>query len=270
MLSAAAIPSLGRAGIACLILSLAVGEGFTLERQRQGREAASRLLAVFTPGDEITATQAAAEAEAQRELVASRPYVRRDFLQTALQRSTDARRLRSREQGFLVSLSQMKSSEARSLYQSVVLPAVTSSTDPEVLHEGFALMAGWSIADTLDTREKEKLASNLVAAILRSQNLRADEADQIDALASGLAILAPGVHPAAAGELAHQIAPRLMTEENFAASSQLLAAWRSVAPSVEQPAPLASLLLQRMSLPAGRAASQACGGRAGDAQGKPR
>jgi hypothetical protein len=352
------------AGVASLILGLALWGGFKIERERQGREAASRLLAVFTPGDEITATQAVAEAEAQRELVASSPYVRRDFLQTALQDATDAHRLNSREQGFLVSLSQVKSSEARSLYRSAILPAVSRSTEPEVLREGFTLMAAWSIADTLDAREKEKLALNLVAAILRSQNLRADATDQIDALASGLAIIAPGVRPAvaedlasklvaqslaegkgnaagaalpgllslepmigavkagalarqmadrmaqerdtptlriialelhgieaqldpaaagevatkivgrlvregnpaaleplaaavgplarkidaaAAGELARQIAPRLTIEENFAVSSQLLSAWRAVAPKAEQPAPLASLLIQRMS-----------------------
>jgi hypothetical protein len=358
--------ALGRAGIACLILSLALWGGLKIEQQRQGREAASRLLAVFTPGDEITATQAAAEAKAQQELVESSPYVRRDFLQTALQDATDAHRLKSREQGFLVSLSQVKSSEARSLYQSAILPAVSRSTEPEVLREGFALMAAWSIADTLDAGEKEKLASNLVAAILRSQNLRSNDADLIDALASGLEIIAPGVRPAAAedlasklvaqslaegkgnaagaalpgvltlepmigaakagalarqmadrmaqerdtpalriislelrgieaqldpaaageaaakiagrlvregnpaaleplasalsplagkidaataGELAHQIAPRLILEENFAVSSQLLSAWRAVAPKVEQPAPLAFLLTQRMSFP---------------------
>lgn len=197
----------------------------TLEQRRKGQETAARLLAAFSNQDDITEQQASAEAQAQLELSRANSYARRAFLQIALANPPDARRLKAREQAFEVSLSQVKSREAHALFEQAILPAVSGSTDPDALREGFALMDRWDIAATLSPAENEKLAGTLVNAMLG-----AEDTDRIGALAFGVTGVAAFIRPPKAYELASLLVSRSIEDSNASVNDARLPALLALEP----------------------------------------
>ena len=182
-------------GAVCLLASLALWAGLSLSERSAAQELAAKSLAAFSPegaplGTNDDEKQAAAEAQTQVELNRADAYARRAFLQIALQDPTDARRLKSREQGFSVSLSQVKSTEVRALYQEVILPAIHDSNDPVALREAFQLMDRWSIAGTLGASESDSLAGQLVEKMLKTE-----DAEAIEPLANGVELIANQCQP---------------------------------------------------------------------------
>jgi len=208
-----------RAGVVCLLGGIGVWGVSAWEQRRNGQETAARLLAAFSNQDDLTEQQATAEAQAQLELFRSSSYARRAFLQIALANPPDARRLKSREQAFEISLSRVRSSEAHELFEDAILPAVSSSTDPDILREGFALMERWGIAGTLSPAENEKLARTSVAAMLHTE-----DTDQIGALAYGVTEVAAFVRQAAADDLASQLVSRSLEDANASVNDARLPA----------------------------------------------
>jgi hypothetical protein len=98
-----------------------------------------------------------------------------------LQDGSNAQRLKGREQGFSISLSQVRSAETNALFRRSILPAIYGSPDPSVLRECFILMHKWSISATMKQPEKEDLASRLVGEMLQTA-----DAERLDALVFGL------------------------------------------------------------------------------------
>jgi hypothetical protein len=230
-------------GLACMLASLAVWGAFTLSERSAAHDTAMRSLAAFTTDQDIAEKQAAAEGQTQVQLLQTNTDTRRALLQTALQDPTDAQRLKGREQAFSVSLSQVKSSETRSLFQEAILPAIQNSADPLVLGEAFELMRRWSVAGTMKPSESDSLAGVLVEKMLATE-----DTDTVNALASGVTMIAAGVSPSAADDLAWKLAIR-STEETRASVSDarlpaLLALERTL--GTESAGKLASKLIDRM------------------------
>ena len=233
-----------RAGVVCLLAGIGVWSASAFEQRRNGQETAARLLAAFSNQDDLTEQQATAEAQAQLELFHASSYARRTFLEIALSNPPDARRLKSREQAFEVSLSQVKSREAHALFEQAILRAVTSSTDPDILREGFALMERCGIAGTLGSAENEKLARTLVTAMLHTE-----DTDRIGALAYGVSEVAAFVRQPAADDLASQLVSRSLEDTNASVNDARLPALLALEPRLSEgrAAALAAQLTDRIA-----------------------
>jgi hypothetical protein len=222
---------------------VALWTGFSIDQRSAGHELAARSLAAFSPEGDADEKQAAAEAQVQLQLFEADGYARRAFLQAALQDPTDARRLNRREQAFSISLSQVKSAEARALFQDVILPAIHNSADPMALREAFQLMDRWSIAGTLSASESDSLASQLVEKMLTTE-----DTDAIDALGNGVVSLANQVSPNATDDLAWKLAIRSVEEIKPTVSDARLPALLALerALGTESAGKLAVRLIERM------------------------
>ena len=193
------------AGIACLLASLAVWEGFAIWQEHAGEERANHLLA--------------AEGSVEVQLFKSDTATRAAFLRTSLESASSVEKLDGREQSFSVALSQVRSSEARAMFQQAILLAISGSPlpDAKTLHECFIFMRKWSAVDGMSVSERESLASDLVAAILRIR-----DSDQIDVLATGLSMLAPGIGTAKADDLASRLVGQSVTVTGLIALAEKL------------------------------------------------
>lgn len=231
------------AGAACLLVALAVWAEFTLTERRTAQESAVRLLTAFSTDNEATEKQAGAEAQAQSQLFQASKSARRAFLQIALQDPVDALRLKRREQSLSVSLSQMRSSDARSLFEDAILPAIHNSDDAQVLRESVEFVQRWSIAETLGAAASDSLAGELVEKMLKTEDSGA-----IEPLANGVTLIAGNVSPSATDGLAWKLAVRSIEEKRSAVSDARLPALLALerALGTDSAGKLATKLIDRM------------------------
>ncbi|HUA87492.1 MAG TPA: hypothetical protein VMB85_26735 [Bryobacteraceae bacterium] len=96
-----------------------------------------------------------------------------------------------------MALSQVRSSEAKAVFQSSILPVLENASDPKVTEECLSLMKRWTITGGMSPAARDDLASRLVTTMTQTGNV-----DPAGALAPGLAMVAPRLGSAEANELA--------------------------------------------------------------------
>lgn len=219
-----------------------------MNERRAAQDAALSALASLPPANLETARhdqeKAAGDAsQALLKLMASSRRTRTILLQTALQDPADAQRLKGREQGLSVALSQVRSADARALFQQAILPALHNSSDPLTLKEAVEFMDRWSIPATLSPSENDSLAGALVKQMLNTRDI-----DAIQALANGVTLIAANVSQADSDDLAWKLAERSTQEQQSTISDARLPALLALerALGTDSAGKLASKLIDRM------------------------
>ncbi len=215
----------------CVIAGVIVWVAVLLLERNAARDESVRLLARFATDEETALRQAAAEGRAQLDLDHADRGTRLAFLQRALKDSSGSNHLDRREQGFFVSLSHVRSSEARALFEDAVVPALRDSFDPAVLRESIELMQRWNSADVMSASESDRLAEQLVARMLNAQG-----SDEIAEWAAGVGLVAKRVSVPVAAKLASQLAARSITEPQSNASDARLPALLALEQKVDKSA----------------------------------
>lgn len=235
-------------GIACLLLGLGLWTVSNISDRNATREIALNSLAALTPESDAAGTrdqekQALDVARVQLQLLQASRDARRILLQTALQDPKDAARLKGREQGLSVALSQVRSQDARLLFQEAILPTIRNSNDAADLKEAIDFFDRWSIAGTLSAADSDGLCRELVEKMLKTE-----DTDVIDPLATGVTSVAENVSPAVSDDLAWKLAQRSTEETKSSVSDArmpaLLALERAL--GTDSAGKLASKLNDRM------------------------
>jgi hypothetical protein len=201
------------------------------------------LLAAFATNEETSLRQASSEGHTQLELLHADRGTRRAFLQRALQDSSGASHLDRREQSFFISLSRVRSAEARALFQDALLPAFRGSFDPLVTRESVALMRRWNSADLMSASESDRFVEIMVTRMLATP-----DSDAIGELAAAAGLAARRVSAPVADRLVSRLAAQSMAEPQSNATDARLPALLALEQKIDNRAAegLTRQLVQRM------------------------
>lgn len=213
------IPSNQRTGTLIAICAAAGVSVFLIAAFLQpGRnlDAAAQFFGRFDSHDKLSDN----EASALQALFSANHETRAGFLHLALADNASAKRFGLYRHAFAVALSQADKREARTLFESEIVPTLKESRDVLTLGECFYLMLRWTIIGSIQEHERDRLATVLVKRIIDEKN-----AAVRNELASGIRIFENKVSAHAAENLAASLADaarRQLNPETIGALSAAL------------------------------------------------